>query len=199
MKQKDLEILLSQLSKFTNPKIHLEQYQTPPRLVAMIAWRALQLGDIENKVVADFCSGTGLFAIASKILGAKKVYAFELDPEAMEIAKNNAKMADTDIKFILKDVRDIDMTFNTVLMNSPFGIKGSVKDQEFLRHALVKADTSYSIHLFQEKNITFLKKFVEKHEKKVTEIIKAEFEIPKIFRFHKKKFHIIEVAVLRSL
>jgi len=72
MRQKDLEILLSQFQKFEKPKIHLEQYQTPPRLVAMVTWRAFQLGDIKNKSVADFCCGTGLFAIAAKILGAKK-------------------------------------------------------------------------------------------------------------------------------
>ncbi|MCK5303709.1 MAG: DNA methylase, partial [Candidatus Heimdallarchaeota archaeon] len=66
MKQKDLEIQLTQFKNFKEPKIQLEQYQTPPRLVAMITWRALQLGDIKDKVVADFCSGTGLFAIAAK-------------------------------------------------------------------------------------------------------------------------------------
>jgi predicted RNA methylase len=40
MKQKDLEIQLTQFVNFKEPKIHLEQYQTPPRLVAMITWRA---------------------------------------------------------------------------------------------------------------------------------------------------------------
>ena len=199
MKQKDLEILLSQFQKFENPKIRLEQYQTPPRLVAMVTWRAFQLGDIENKTVADFCSGTGLFAIAAKILGAKHVVAYEIDPDALKIAQRNAKFADVDIEFTQKDVRDVELKYDTVLMNSPFGVKGSVKDQEFLLIALQKSKVSYSLHLMQENNIVFLKKFVEKNNKKVAEIIKAEFEIPRIFRFHKKRFHIIEVAILRCL
>ena len=199
MRQKDLEILLSQFQKFEKPKIHLEQYQTPPRLVAMVTWRAFQLGDIENKTVADLCCGTGLFAIAAKLLGAKHVVAYEIDPDALEIARKNAKFADVDIEFIHKDVRDIELKYDTILMNSPFGIKGSVKDQEFLQIALQKSDVSYSLHLMQENNIVFLKKFVEKNEKEVKEIIKAEFEIPRIFQFHKKRLHIIKVAVLRCL
>ena len=199
MRQKDLEILLSQFQKFEKPKIHLEQYQTPPRLVAMVTWRAFQLGDIENKSVADFCCGTGLFAIAAKILGAKHVVAYDIDSDALEIARKNAKFAGVDIEFIQKDVRDIELKYDTVLMNSPFGVKGQVKDQEFLQVALQKSEISYSLHLMQENNIVFLRKFVEKNEKTVKEIIKAEFEIPRVYQFHKKKLHIIEVAILRCL
>ncbi|MHA1200989.1 MAG: METTL5 family protein [Candidatus Heimdallarchaeaceae archaeon] len=199
MKQKDLEIQLTQFKNFKEPKIQLEQYQTPPRLVAMITWRALQLGDIKDKVVADFCSGTGLFAIAAKILGAKRVYAIEIDPEALKVAKENVENADLEIEFIEKDVREISMNFDTVLMNSPFGVKGTVKDQEFLRVALSVSKVSYSLHLFQEKNVEFLRKFVLKNNKIIDEMIKAEFEIPKIYRFHKKRYHVIEVAILRCV
>ncbi|MBY9001110.1 MAG: methyltransferase [Candidatus Heimdallarchaeota archaeon] len=199
MKQKDLEIQLSQLQNFREPKIHLEQYQTPPRLVAMITWRALQLGDIKDKIVADFCCGTGLFAIAAKILGAKKVYAFEIDLDALSIAKRNAKDAGVEIEFLEADVRNIDTRFDTILMNSPFGVKGVIKDQEFLYSALKNSDVSYSIHLFQEKNVEFLQKFVMQKKKKVDEIIKAEFEIPKIYHFHKKRYHVIWVVILRCI
>ncbi len=199
MKQKDLEIQLTQFKNFKEPKIQLEQYQTPPRLVAMITWRALQLGDIKDKVVADFCSGTGLFAIAAKILGAKKVYAIEIDPEALKVANENVEKTGLEIEFIEKDVREIRINFDTVLMNSPFGVKGTVKDQEFLRAALSVSKVSYSLHLFQEKNVEFLRKFVLKNNKIIDEMIKAEFEIPKIYRFHKKRYHVIEVAILRCV
>ena len=199
MKQKNLEIQLTQFKNFKEPKIQLEQYQTPPRLVAMITWRALQLGDIKDKVVADFCSGTGLFAIAAKILGAKKVYAIEIDPEALKVAKENVEKTGLEIEFIKKDAREISMNFDTVLMNSPFGVKGTVKDQQFLRAALSVSKVSYSLHLFQEKNVEFLRKFVLKNNKIIDEMIKAEFEIPKIYRFHKKRYHVIEVAILRCV
>jgi putative methylase len=91
------------------------------------------------------------------------------------------------------------MNFDTVLMNSPFGVKGTTKDQEFLRAALCSSKVSYSLHLFQEKNVEFLRKFVLKNNKTIDETIKAEFEIPKIYHFHKKRYHVIEVAILRCV
>lgn len=199
MKQKELEITLSKLQNFENPKIHLEQYQTPPRLVAMIAWRAFQLGDIENKVIADFCCGTGLFAISAALLGGSKVYGIEIDREALEIAERNAKTSNADISFLCKDVRGIEMKVDTVLMNSPFGIRGTHKDQIFLKSALGNSRTCYSIHLYQQKNIEFLTNFIQKLGKEVKEVISAEFEIPRTYSFHKKKHHVIKVAILRCI
>ncbi|MHA2357213.1 MAG: METTL5 family protein [Candidatus Heimdallarchaeaceae archaeon] len=197
MKQKELEIILSKFRTFDNPKIKLEQYQTPPRLVAMITYRAFMLGDIENKIVCDYCSGTGLFGIAAKLLGAKKVYAIEIDKEAIEIAKENAKTVDVEIDFIHKDVSEFTEKVDTVLMNSPFGIKGEHKDQVFLLAALRNSSVSYSMHLSQEKNEEFLRRLVQKQEKEVNETIKAEFEIPRTYKFHKKRHHIIEVIIIR--
>ena len=199
MKQKELEITLSKLQNFEKPKVHLEQYQTPPRLVAMIVWRAFQLGDIENKSVADFCCGTGLFAISAALLGGSKVIGIEIDNEALKIAKRNAQVSGVNITFLCKDVRETKIKVDTVLMNSPFGIQGAHKDQIFLQSALKNSKTCYSIHLYQQKNIEFLTNFIQKHNKEVKEVITAEFEIPRTYSFHKKKHHIIKIAILRSV
>ena len=199
MKQKELEITLSKLHNFEKPKVQLEQYQTPPRLVAMIVWRAFQLGDIKNKSVADFCCGTGLFAISAALLGGSKVIGIEIDNEALEIAKRNAQISGVDITFLCKDVGETKVKVDTVLMNSPFGIQGAHKDQIFLLSALKNSKTCYSIHLYQQKNIEFLTNFIQKHNKEVKEVITAEFEIPRTYSFHKKKHHIIKIAILRSV
>lgn len=199
MKQRDLEIFLTQLESFKNPKLDLEQYQTPPRLIAVILWRALQLGDLENKTVGDLCCGTGLFGIGAKILGAKEVLGIDIDEDALDIAKRNSKKSDVAIHFINKDIRKVKRSFDTVFMNSPFGIQGDVKDQEFLRAALKLARTVYSIHLYQEKNIEFLTNFVTRQGREVKEVIKAEFEIPKSYKFHKRRYHVIEIAILRCV
>ncbi len=198
LKQKDIEILLSQVQTFQNPRVELEQYQTPPRIAAVILWRAYQLGHIENKTVGDFCCGTGMFGIGAKKLGAKEVSGLEIDKKALEIAKQNAVKLNLKVNFMEEDVRTTKRRFDTVFMNSPFGIQGEIKDQEFLLSALNASDVTYSIHLYQEKNIEFLRNFVKEHNKEVKEIIKAEFEIPKIYRFHTKKQHIIKVAIMQT-
>ena len=199
MKQKDLEILLSQLTPFETPKIHLEQYQTPSRIIALILWRAFQLNDVKNKVIGDFCCGTGLFGIGAKLLGAKEVFGIEIDKDVIDIAKKNAKELSVQINFINDDVRNVERSFDTIFMNAPFGIQGKIKDQEFLFSALKMSKVAYSIHLYQRKNIEFLTKFVEKQGKQVKEVIKAQFELPKAYYFHRKRYHIIEVGILRCV
>ncbi len=199
MKQKDLEIFLTQLETFQTPKLHLEQYQTPPRIIALMLWRALQLGDLENKVVGDLCCGTGLFGIGAKLLGAKEVHCIDIDKDAIKIAKRNSKKSEVEINFANKDIRKIKKSFDTVFMNSPFGIQGTVKDQEFLLAALNSAEVIYSIHLYQEKNVEFLTNYVVNQGREVKDVIKAEFEIPKSYKFHKRKYHVIEVAILRCV
>lgn len=198
MKQKDIEILLSNLKTFEKPKIQLEQYQIPSRLAAMITWRALQLGDLKEKVVADYCCGTGMFSIAAQALGAKRTYGIDIDLDALNIAKANAKKAGENIIWVQEDIREVNMRFNTIFMNSPFGIQSDTKDREFLSAALEHSDVCYSVHLSLPQNIKFLTKIIEKQEKKLTETIEAEFEIPKTYYFHKKRYHIIVVAILRS-
>ncbi|MHA1302272.1 MAG: METTL5 family protein [Candidatus Heimdallarchaeaceae archaeon] len=199
MKQKDIEMLLSHLETFSNPKIHLEQYQIPPRLAAMIVYRAFQLGDVKNKIVMDLCCGTGLFAIAAKELGAEVVYGVDIDADALEIAKKNAEKVQVEIIWKKADAREISLKVDTVFMNSPFGVKGAVKDQHFLQAALNNSKVCYSVHLYQEKNIQFLKEYIKKQNKEVAEIIKAEFEIPRLYHFHKKRYHVINVGIIRTL
>ena len=199
MRQRDIEMLLSQVQSFQTPDINLEQYQTPPRIASMILWRAYQLGHIKNKNIGDFCCGTGIFAIGAKQLGAKHVVGLDIDTKALIIARNNARKLEVDVEFLKEDIRKTERKFDTVFMNSPFGIQGEIKDQEFLISSLNSSKVSYSIHLYQEKNILFLENFVKKHNKRIKEIIKAEFEIPKMYSFHTKKRHIIEVAILQCI
>jgi len=198
MRQKELEIFLSQIETFKAPKIALEQYQTPPRIAALITWRALQLGDIKDKVVADFCCGTGIFAIAAALLGAKSVFGFDIDSNAIDIAKENAKKLGVIVNWQVRDIRTIEKKFDTVLMNSPFGVKSSTRDRVFLKAALQASDVTYSLHLYLDKNIEFLRNFIKKNGKKVSEIMKAEFELPYLYSFHKKRYHLIKVAIIRS-
>jgi len=53
--------------------------------------KLMSLINIKDKVVLDIGTGSGILAIAASKLGAKKVYAFDLDPVAVEVAKENVK------------------------------------------------------------------------------------------------------------
>lgn len=53
----------------------------------------------EDDLVIDVGTGSGILAILSKKLGAKKVFARELDEKALENAKINAELNDTQVLF----------------------------------------------------------------------------------------------------
>ena len=97
MRKKELEIILESLSTFENPKIELEQYVTPSPLAAEIAINASLFGDLDT--VADLGCGTGILGIAAALLGAK-VIGFDIDLEALKIARRNAQNLGLDINFV---------------------------------------------------------------------------------------------------
>src|SRR5438093_1449300 len=43
----------------------------------------------ENHIVLDLGTGSGILAIASRLLGAKEVYACDIDPDAVHVARAN--------------------------------------------------------------------------------------------------------------
>lgn len=48
--------------------------------------------DLKDKVVIDYGCGSGILAVAALLLGAKKVYATDIDPQAVLATKQNAEL-----------------------------------------------------------------------------------------------------------
>lgn len=191
--KKELEILLESLEGFKNPKIHLEQYVTPPNLAAFILTNANLFGDLNT--VVDLGCGTGILAIGSALLGAYAV-GVEIDLEALKIAKANAERLGAQVDFIACDVRDLKLKSRvTVIMNPPFGIQRKHADRPFLEKAFEIADVIYSIHSAGSE--TFVNKRAEENGFKITHIWKFMVPLRKSYSFHEKAFKFIPVEVFR--
>ena len=123
LKKKHLAKILSGLDGYRNPKPKLEQYETPGDTAAEMIWMADLRGKLKEKVVADLGCGTGILAVGSALLGARKVYALDIDKEAVEVARANATKLNVldKIEFLVMDVREFDRKVDTVIMNPPFG------------------------------------------------------------------------------
>ena len=48
--------------------------------------------DVKDKIVIDYGCGSGILGVAALLLGAKKVYATDIDPQAVLATKQNAEL-----------------------------------------------------------------------------------------------------------
>lgn len=207
IKLKKLEEYLQTVDGFEKPKILLEQYVTPSHIASCVLFTIQNnYDDLNGKFVADLGSGTGVLSIGSAILGASQVVGFEIDADALAIAKYNVdEMEMPSVNFVQCDVlNDLlndeeDKTskwyksFDTVIMNPPFGTKKNAgMDIAFLKTAIRLSKTSvYSLHK------TSTRDFIQKKTKElqVTGEVIAElsYNIEATYKFHKKSS--VDVAV----
>ncbi len=199
MKKKELEILLQKIPDFEKPKPGLEQYVTPAFIVADIVFIAYQMGDIENKKVLDLGCGTGIFSVGSYVLGAKKIIGIDLDEDAIKIAKKYAKENKFKIDFLIKDVKEVDISCDTVIMNPPFGAQKSNinADRRFIEKAFEKAKVIYSLHL--TKTLPFIYKMISALKGEIDLKKDYKFPIKQSQYFHDKKIVFFDVTLLRIL
>ncbi|NYB26348.1 MAG: methyltransferase [Methanobacteriaceae archaeon] len=199
-KKKQLEIALQSVETFKNPKVDLEQYQTPAKIAADLLWNANALGDIEGLKVADLACGTGIFSIGAALLGAFEVVGVDLDPEAVEIARWEASHRGLDevVRFETLDVSEFNEEADTVIQNPPFGAQKAHRkeaDRIFMDKSLEVAPVVYSFHILETEE--FVKDYFQKLGGEVTNIFRYSFPLPKIYDFHQKEEVEVDVVVLR--
>lgn len=192
LKQRKLEILLEQVDGFDKPSASLEQYATPALLAAEILHFAYMQGDLEGDVF-DLGCGTGILAIGAKLLGAKKVVGFDIDHNALEIARKNAEKLGVDVEFVHNDIFEVDGHADTVIMNPPFGAQTKGSDRPFLLSALKTSDVIYSIHNCGSHD--FINKFID--DARITDWYTTAFPIKRTFKFHKKEVEMVKVEIYR--
>ena len=101
-----------------------------------------RLGDFSaGKRVLDLCCNSGGFAVYARAAGATEVVAVDLDEEVLEIAKQNAKLNRTPVRFVhadifpwLRDAANNGERFDTVILDPA----KMTRDREQLIPALKK-------------------------------------------------------------
>lgn len=80
---------------------------THPTTALCLSW--LDSEDLEEKTLIDYGCGSGILAIAALKLGASKVYAVDIDPQAIIATKENAKRNDVlDDRLVIGYPKDIE-------------------------------------------------------------------------------------------
>ena len=198
--KRDLERVLSDIEAHPMPKAYLEQYTTPSVVAAETLYIATYVySDIIDKTVLDLGCGTGRLAVGAALLGAKEVCGVDIDRVAVKIAQNNTKKicVKKGIQWILAEVDVVRGTFDTVLQNPPFGVQRKRADRKFIKKALELGRTIYSFHKSGISNRNFIKRFIEGHGGRITNIFPMKMEIPRLFEFHTKRKWKIDVDLYR--
>lgn len=197
-KKKHLEMAIQKVPKHPNPKVDMEQYSTPATIAADLLWNAYSLGDIADKKVMDLGCGTGIFAIASKLLGAASAIGVDIDKDSTDLASSYCG----DVDFICSDICDLENDFDvdTIFQNPPFGSQKNAKkgaDLKFISKAIeLSPKVLYSFHMASTEE--FLIRYFEKNDLEITHIFRYNFPIPKIYEFHTRESANVEVIVIRA-
>lgn len=197
-KKKHLEMAIQKVPKHPNPKVDLEQYSTPATIAADLLWNAYSLGDIADKKVMDLGCGTGIFAIASKLLGAASAIGVDIDKDSTDLTSSYCG----DVDFICSDICDLENDFDvdTIFQNPPFGSQKNAKkgaDLKFISKAIeLSPKVLYSFHMASTEE--FLISYFEKNDLEITHIFRYNFPIPKIYEFHTRESANVEVIVIRA-
>lgn len=197
-KKKHLEMAIQKVPKHPNPKVNLEQYSTPATIAADLLWNAYSLEDIADKKVMDLGCGTGIFAIASKLLGAASAIGVDIDKDSIDLASSYCR----DVNFICSDICDLENDFDvdTIFQNPPFGSQKNAKkgaDLKFISKAIeLSPKVLYSFHMASTEE--FLISYFEKNDLEISHIFRYNFPIPKIYEFHTRESANVEVIVIRA-
>jgi len=196
MKKKRLEIILENMIGIGEPNVDLEQYQTPAPIAAEILFNARMGGYIQGKDILDLGCGSGIFTIGATLLGANQVVGVDVDQCALIALRENIIETGSPevISLFLSDVKEFEpgRTFDTCIMNPPFGSQEKGADRPFLEKAIELCSTVFTIHMTSTTD--FIEKFVKAKGGKIVSKEEYRFPIPHMFFFHTKEEEDIRVT-----
>ena len=194
--KRHLEIQLAKLKILEeSPSLGLEQYPVSPEVASELLYMAgFEHQDLDGRIV-DLGTGAGRLAIGAAIMGANHVAGVDIDPKALQIARENARTVSVNIEWIASPVDKLDGSYDTVLMNPPYGTRKAHADLRFLDKAFQLAPITYTIHKSATRK--YLTDFVERRGRRIEETRNMVLDIPNLFEFHRKKSQGVDVDLYR--
>ena len=197
LRRKDIERVLTRVPPHPKPRADLEQVMTPPEIAADVVFEAFALGDIGGRFVLDLGCGTGMLSIAAGLMGAMPVYGFDIDEQAIALARTAAREAGvSQAEFDVMDVSDMgQLEAHTVLCNPPFGAQKRHADRPFIDAAASAGEVCWTFHLASTRDWVVAR--IGELGGTVTHELPFRFPIAAQHYFHDKPVRDVDVVVLR--
>jgi putative methylase len=193
--KRQLEIILSKLKILETPTLRLEQYPVSPEAATELLYMAgFEHDDLEGRII-DLGTGTGRLAIGAALMSPAHVTGIDVDTRALELAHENAKTAGVRVEWVQSAIDKVDGTYDTVVMNPPYGTRTVHVDTRFLDKAFRLAPVTYSIHKASTR--TFLARYVRKSNRRIAETRSMNMKIPHLLSFHTRRWKSVEVDLYR--
>jgi putative methylase len=185
---------LSKLKILETPNLKLEQYPVSPGAAAELLYIAgFEHTDLRGNII-DLGTGTGRLAIGAALMGSERITGVDTDRKALTLARANADTAGVEVDWIESTIDKIHGSYDTVIMNPPYGTRTIHADVKFLDTAFRLAPVIYSIHKSSTRD--YLAKYVQSDH--TIDIVRSmKMEIPHLFNFHSKSWKSVEVDLLR--
>ena len=113
----------------------------------------------EGSRILDLCTGSGCIAIAlKKAFPAADVTAVDISPEALEIARQNAKNNDVEVRLVEGDVLDelngINGSYGLIVSNPPYVME---KERAQMRRNVLNYDPALALYVPDDDPLRFYK------------------------------------------
>lgn len=199
LRKKILEMLISRIPPYPQPRVELEQYVTPPHLASRMLWiAAFSYHDLEGTTI-DLGAGTGRLGLGAAILGSPQVILVDIDAKALRVALDAARSlgveAQVDTVCVEVSMLETSRNVHCVVQNPPFGVHKKGVDIEFLRNALRLAPTVFSIHKVESLGYVLAKCKEMGYSPEV--LFEEVIRLPPTMSHHRKKSHEVRVAAIR--
>ncbi|MCL4452543.1 MAG: METTL5 family protein [Candidatus Thermoplasmatota archaeon] len=174
----------------------MEQYPTDAGTAATILMEAYLDGNIDGKNVIDLGTGSGIFAIGAGYIGAATCTGIDVDEKMIQLAEHNCGKLQCKCNFIKTGVSALTGSYDTVIMNPPFGSVIKHDDLPFIKKAVEIGTNIYSIH-----NISSYE-FISGLYSKYLNIIRKTrifIRVPMIYPHHKYRYKEIESVLIYGI
>ncbi|MGA7923280.1 MAG: methyltransferase, partial [Thermoplasmata archaeon] len=116
----------------------------------------------------------------------------EVDPEAIRVARTNARAAGVECRFVVGDVTTLDHDVDTVLMNPPFGAQRRHADRPFWETGFARARRAvYAFALCDSRS--FIVERAVARGARIETTRRVPWNLPATFPHHRERQRFLDV------